>query len=608
MSADTPSARRSVLWLVLVLSWFLVFVAQAQAQSQKAFSPEDFKLARPRITQPIDDTVVVTVPGSRPVVLDRSTDLGRMDGSTKMPAMFLVLKSSPEQEHAIQTLLDQQQDKSTPDHHRWLRPDEFGAAFGVEQSDLQQITDWLTNHGFAIRDVARGRRSIMFSGTASQVEEAFHTEMHNYLVDGERHFSNSTDFSIPEALSPVVAGVVSLNDFKPKAHPPRKTPVQARPDAQHPHPAYSDEYGNHYITPGDFAIIYNTQPLLAGQAGSVGKIDGTGQTIGIVGLTDINPSDNATFRQIFLPTYNANDLNVVPFSTSNCSDPGLNLDYEVEADVDIQWSGAAAPGATIAYVPCDQLTTSAQYLVESNIASMISVSWLSCEPAMAQTYNTVSYNQFFANLWQQAAAQGVTVFVAAGDNGSAGCDEFRAPPWDVPRAFNGYAVNGFASTPYNVAVGGTMFNEGGNSSYWSSTNYSTPVSNLPFTSALSYIPETTWNESASLGLLAQIVAGSGGVSACYAKPPWQTGPGVPGSDPPVSLPFVAGCPNVTGQHRYLPDVSLSSALRLRRRLRVQHQLDLSSFYGRSWRHLSGFPCFRRRSGTCGPAVRPPGSG
>jgi subtilase family serine protease len=504
-----PSTTRLAICLVLALTWIQISVAPARAQT--AFVAGESTLARPRIKERIDDTVLVRIPSSKPRVLDRAVDQGQMDGSTKLGPLFLVLKSSPEQEHALQTLLDQQQDKSTPNYRRWLAPDEFGAAFGVEESDLQQISDWLTAHRFSVDNVAKGRRSIMFRGTAAQVEETFHTEMHNYLVDGERHVSNSTDISIPEALSPVVAGVVSLNDFKPKAHPPRKASVQARPDGQHPHPAYSDEYGNHYITPGDFAIIYNTQPLLAGQAGSVGKIDGTGQTIGIVGLTDINPSDSATFRQIFLPSYNANNVNVIPFSSSGCSDPGLDLDYEVEADLDIEWSGAAAPGATIAYVPCDQLTTSAQYLVESNIASMIGVSWLSCEPAMAQTYNTLSYNQFFADLWQQAAAQGITVFVAAGDSGSAACDAFGNLPL-TPLTSNGYAVNGFASTPHNVAVGGTMFNEGGNSSYWSTTNYSTAVSNLPFMSALSYIPEAVWNESSVLGAWAAILAGSGGVS------------------------------------------------------------------------------------------------
>ena len=558
MSADTRSTRKSVLWLVLVLTWFLVFVAQTQAQ--KPFSPEDFKLALPRIMERIDDAVLVRIPSTKPRVLDRAIDQGQMDGNTKLGPLFLVLKSSPEQEHALQTLLDQQQDKSTPNYHRWLTPDEFGAAFGVEESDLQQISDWLTAHRFSVDNVARGRRSIMFSGTAAEVEETFHTEMHNYLVLGKRHISNSTDISIPETVSSVVAGVASLNDFKPKARQTRGHSAELRLDSQRAQPTLTDGSGNHYVTPGDFAIIYGTQQLLAGQIGSFGNIDGNAQTIGIVGLSDINVNDNVTFRQIFLPSYNANNVNVIPFSNSNCNDPGfvntLTSDWEKEADTDIEWAGAVAPRATIAYVPCDQLTTAAEYLVQSNIASVMSMSAESCEANMAQEYNTQTYNQFFFDLWEQAAAQGVTVFVAAGDNGSAACDTFGD---NVSLASLGYAVNAFASTPYNVAVGGTMFNENGNSNYWSTTNYSTAISNLPFTSALSYIPERVWNESSVAGDVVNVLAGSGGVSACYPKPPWQMGPGVPTSDPPIPLPSIAGCPNVAGQHRYLPDVSLTAA-------------------------------------------------
>lgn len=174
----TPSTTKLTFYLVLALTWIQISVAPARAQT--AFVAGESTLARPRITEPIDDSVVVTIPGSRPRVLDRATDLGRMDGSTKMDPLILVLKSSPEQEHALQTLLDQQQDKRSPNYHRWLTPDEFGAAFGVEGSDLQKITEWLTNWGFAVRNVARGRRAITFSGNVSNVEQAFHIEMHSY--------------------------------------------------------------------------------------------------------------------------------------------------------------------------------------------------------------------------------------------------------------------------------------------------------------------------------------------------------------------------------------------------------------------------------------------
>jgi subtilase family serine protease len=254
-----PPTTKLAFWLVLVLTW--IQLAAAPARAQTVFDAGKSTLARPRIMEEIYDSVTVRIPDSTPRVLRNAVDQGPMEGSTKLGPMFLILKSSPEQEQALQTLLNEQQDKRSPNYHRWLTPDEFGAAFGVEESDLQQISDWLTNHGFTVNNVARGRRSVTFSGTAAQVEEALHTEIHNYLVDGERHFANSTDISIPEALAPVLIGVSSLDDFKPR---PPHSPVGVVTGGidNTPVPPLTATGGSHYMSPGDFSIIYNTQPLL----------------------------------------------------------------------------------------------------------------------------------------------------------------------------------------------------------------------------------------------------------------------------------------------------------------------------------------------------------
>jgi subtilase family serine protease len=532
-------------WVALALA--SIRVSAAPAQAQKAFSLKDFKLARPRITQPIDDSVVVRVAASRPRVLDRATDLGRMDGSTAIGPMFLVLKSSPEQEQALQTLLRQQQDKGSPNYHRWLTPEEFGTAFGAEESDIQQITDWLTNRGFTIRNIALGRRSVTFSGTAAQVEEAFHTEMHNYLVKGERHFSNSADISLPETLGPVVTGVSGLNDFKPRpAHTPIRPIARGIDEGQGSQPTLSAG-GNHYLAPGDFSIIYNTQPLL------LNNVDGSGVTIAIVGASgNIATSDPSIeqFRSIFLPNYNASNVNIIPPPSGyGCGAPLTNsVPWDEEAYLDLEWSGAVAPNATIDYVPSGNVACSAGYVVETNTAPIISMSVQACEAAWSSSYAYINV------LWEQAAAQGITVFVSAGDGGSAGCDDFSTESV----ASQGYAVNGLASTAFNVAVGGSEFNEGSSTGYWNPANSSTPGSNLALTSAAGYIPEKTWNESAAEGG-GGIWAGGGGISQCTPLPWWQTGPGVPQSDPVLLSVLNCGLPGVSGQHRYLPDVSLSAA-------------------------------------------------
>jgi len=573
LTAAVIVVRNSLLFAVTTVIGLL---AVAPAPAQVRLTPQGTILARPRITQPIDDSIVVRIAGSRPQILDQATDLGRMDGNMKLGPLVLVLRSSPEQEHAVQTLLDGQQDKSNPNYHRWLTPDEFGSAFGVEATDIQEITDWLTRHGFRVGNVGRGHRSIVFSGTAAQVEESFHTEMHSYSLDGQRHYSNRTDVSIPVSLGKIVVGVTSLNTFHPP-RPPHTSSHSANLSLRSPHfsdPPFADHStGQNYIAPGDFAVIYNTLPLLQGNTGSMGEIDGATQSIAIVGIAHVNSGDIQTFRQLFLPSYNASNTNVCYLDQSNqCGgpDPGPNVPnqgWETEAMLDVEWAGAVAPRATIEYVaspPAMGATSltpnfhqAAEYIIDGNIASVMSMSAQACEGDL-----TFADNQAFSALWMQAAAQGITVFVPAGDSGSAGCDEFGS---DVAVTSLGYAVNGFASTPYNVSVGGTQFDENGNdANYWSSASNSFATTyDLPYTSALRYIPENVWNESSFTSTTnSNIEAGGGGISSCYIKPSWQMGPGVPSQDPitPHDLSLHNNCSYDVGvQHRYLPDVSLTAA-------------------------------------------------
>ena len=127
---------------------------------------------------------------------------------------------------------------SSPHYHEWLTPQQFGERFGAGQQDLDVIANWLQDRGFRVNGVAEGRRSIEFSGTARQVEEAFQTEIHHYEVNGERHVANATDIAIPEALAPVVGGIVSLHDFPvhplyhrvaPAGQAPGFQPLRRRP-------------------------------------------------------------------------------------------------------------------------------------------------------------------------------------------------------------------------------------------------------------------------------------------------------------------------------------------------------------------------------------------
>lgn len=515
---------------------------------------------RPLITQPIDEARLTTLRGNTHPLARPEFDLGTAPASLPMQRMLLVLKRSPEQESALKKLLDDQQDKSSPNYHKWLTPEQFGQQYGPTDADIQTVTSWLQSHGFEV-GTTKGRTVLEFSGSASQVQEAFHTTIHKYLVNGEQHWANSSDPQIPTALAGAVAGIDSLHNFLRKAmNSLVGTYSEETKQLTSAEPNFTFSCGNgqvcYGVVPYDFAAIYDVLPLW--NAG----IDGTGQTIAIVGRTNINQSDATTFWSLFGLTVPQNKLTV----TLNGPDPGINSD-EGEADIDIQWSGAVAPKAAINFVTSQSTNTtdgvdlSAVYIVENNLAPVMSESYGACELGLG-----TAGNQFFSTLWAQAAAEGISVFVSSGDNGSAGCDYPGGP------AQYGLNVSGIASTAFNAAVGGTDFNQyKKESTYWNSTNNATTQQ-----SAKGYIPETTWNDSCTNALAVTLgygsnaeqacnnpqmiqagglnsIAGSGGPSSCvvntqgvvgsctsgYAKPSWQTGTGTQ-----------------TDQLRDLPDISL----------------------------------------------------
>ncbi len=448
-----------------------------------------------------------------------------------MDKMILVLDSGEDQKTALDELIAAQQDSSSPLYQTWLTPDEFAEQFGASQNDVDQVTMWLGSHGFQIDEVPAGRRSVVFSGTARMVEAAFHTTMREYRVNGELHHANASDPLIPEALAAVVKGAVTLHDF------PRKslhTEANAVPD-------FSGG-GSYYLGPADFATIYNLTPLYAS------GYDGTGQSIAIAGRTNINMSDVQMFRNYFgLPVNN-------PQIIVNGTNPGVNSDV-TEALLDVEWSGATAPKATIKFVvsastgSADGVDLSAQYIVSNNLAHVMSTSYGSCEVAMGLAERT-----FYSNLWQQAAAQGISTLISAGDSGAAGCDQS-----DESTGSYGRAINGLCSSIYSVCVGGTQFNDAANyGSYWLSSSNATTKG-----SAISYVPEIAWNQSASVSGGAGLWSTGGGASAYFTKPAWQAGPGVPADGkrdvPDVSLAAAAHDGYLVIQNGYLYVIGGTSA-------------------------------------------------
>ena len=474
-------------------------------------------VSQTQITSAVNNEQRTVLRGSTPALLAKSTETGRVSGGQNLGKMILMLAPSALQDQKAEKFVAALHDPASPSFHKWLTPSQFGQLFGVAESDAAQVQQWLQGRGLTVHEVSQSRRFIVFSGTAAQVEGAFSTQMHTYSYKNQNFISNSTDIQIPVALQSVVKGVVRLHSdpHAPNAFMGGKVSFKKSPGQ------FSFGDGSHYMTPADFAKIYNLQPLY--DAG----IDGTGQTIAIVGRSNIDPQDIRDFRSIMgLPE---NDPQVIV----NGDDPGQTFDDLPEATLDVTWSGAVAPMATIKFVVsqsnfADGVDVSAAYIVDHNVAPVMSTSYGSCEQSLGPV-GTAFYNA----LWQQAAAEGITSFVSAGDGGGAGCDSPGAGLYA-----SGLAVNGIASTPYNVAVGGTQFDDTDNpSAYWSDTN--DPVTGA---SALGYIPEKVWNESSSDPNYPLLWAGGGGVSTLYAKPDWQTAPGVPNDG-----------------KRDLPDLSLSAA-------------------------------------------------
>ncbi len=471
------------------------------------------------VTSAINEGQMVEVKRSVHPAARTEFDQGAAPDNLPLERMLLVLKRSPERQAALDQFLNEVQQPSSPSYHKFLTPQQFGEQFGAADSDIQVVRSWLQSHGFAVQPVAPGRSFLEFSGTARQVRRAFHTSIHQYNVNGVNHWANADTQQIPLALADAVAGISTLHNF---GATPQSSIIATQVS---PNPEFSTGSGSHYLAPRDYATIYNANPIYPG-------ITGAGVTIAVVGRTNINIQDVVSFRSLFgLP---ANPPNIIV----NGTDPGdLGGGEEAEAVLDTSWAGALATGATVDLVvsqttnTTDGVDLSELYIINNNLANVMTESFGSCEASIGQPQEIL-----IASNAQQAAAQGISYTVSAGDSGSAGCDNFNSET----SATGPISVNGLASTPYNIAVGGTQFNENGAPSvYWSSING-------PYdSSALSYIPEDVWNVNCTGSVCGSgsIVAGGGGASAYFSKPSWQTG--------------VAGIP--ADGARDLPDVSLTAA-------------------------------------------------
>ncbi len=525
----------------------LALIAPAPLAAQAISS-----LVTPRLTRPIDENSRVTLKGTVHPLASSANDRGAAPESMPLDRIQVVLKRSDAQESALKQLITDLHTPGSPSYHKWLTPDQFGKQFGPSDQDIATVEAWLQSKGFSITRLNPGRQTLEISGNVAQFREAFHTQIHKYMVEGQTHYANTTDPQIPAALAPVFGGFTSLNNFRGKNYVKVLGKATYDPRTDKATPLWTTGPGtpaidnNYVLAPGDFAVQYDLKPLYA--AG----INGSGQTIAIINDSNINIYLANQFRTLFgLPAnppqviIDGNDPGV-----DGINDPdGPNFD-SVEAYLDVEQAGAVAPNATVDLVIAADtnleygLLLAAEHAVYGNVAPVISMSFGLCEA------DNPSLNQAFATLWEQAAAQGITVMVSSGDSGSAACDG------GTYYAVNGQAVTGWGESAYNVSVGGTDF-------YYSSYNgstaaintqlgtyWNTTASNNSYTPSLkAVIPEQPWNDSQfgldifnilteSGGTVTSVAGGGGGASTCatlsssqacvpYPKPSWQKGAGVP---------------------------------------------------------------------------------
>jgi hypothetical protein len=538
----------------------VLIVAGATCTAHAATTTPGSTTATPLLTKAVNARQMTTLQGSVPARVATSTDSGPMGTTEVIPSMTLVMKRSSDQQKRFDAYLASLDNPASANYHKWLTAQQVGEQFGPSTKDIAAVKQWLGGQGLGVKSVSADGMLIRFSGSVGAVQQAFGTSMHRYRSEGKVHFANASEQKLPTDLVPVVRGVASLTDFFPKpqmrqAQPVRRNNKGAWVSAGTPTSDFNFVYqGTTFfdVVPADFATIYDVNPLWSQPT----PIRGAGQNVTVLERTNVLDADVTTFRQTFLPRNAAGVFaQVHPAGPAGCADPGTNGD-EGEAALDAEWAGAAAPDANITLASCaDTGADFGAFLAAENVLEqaappqILSLSYGECEIVST----AVGDNDVVTALWSTAAAEGITVFVSTGDAGVAGCDQNQAA------STFGIAVNGLSSTPYNVAVGGTDFDDYKKTSkYWLAGNGELGAS------AISYIPEQTWNDSCASAQLDAVLGykdpstacnsskgldflntagGSGGPSYLWSQPTWQQG--TAGLDQ-----------NVT---RATPDVSLFAA-------------------------------------------------
>lgn len=467
----------------------------------------------------------VPLVGNHPPQLDRFASAGLADPARPLTMALTLKLRNPA---TLDQLLAEQQDPSSPNYHQWLTPDEFATRFGPAAADLQTAENWLAAQGFTVTSADLARRTIAFTGTVAQASQAFDVAILS-LAGGDR-YGNADDPELPPQIAGMVESLRGLDNLhaaiplvrRSELRPAKTaassatpalqlaentdhTPVTATVVPSQPAPDYYvKSLGGNFFGPADFQTFYDETPLLKNGL----KGAGPAGCVGIIGDSDYLPSAIGSFNARFhLPPA------AIKKYLADGKSPGINND-ELETLLDLEWAHAAAPGSPLRYYlgnntlaggGANGLLDALSAAVTDNACPVISISYSFCGDS------TNFYSSTLDSMFSQAASQGQTVFVSAGDFGAAAI----VPNGSSCVAGTVRGVNEMAADPHVTAVGGTGFSP-------TYDNKGNDIGN---------VPEHVWNDYPRGG------ASGGGRSAIFSKPSYQTA-GTP-ADGTRDLPDVA---------------------------------------------------------------------
>ena len=488
-----------------------------------------------RVTRNVDARDMSTLARTHAGFLGHAITRQALDPAISIDHLQVIFKRTAERQAALNALMDSQHNPSSPQFRHWLTAKNYGESFGVADGDIEAVASWLNAEGFKINAVYPNRMQIDFSGNVGQVNHAFHINETRYtFVGGSTMVANDQDVSVPAALHSVIAGISGLSRLSSKTMGVNgvttrpNTPVPVQPQT------ITDPFSaSRVLVPNDLVTMYGMRTLRNN------GVVGTGTTVALVEAGGADSPTWSSFANLFnLSRYGGTLTSEQPQGPSSCA-AGDYTQGSMVSTVNAEWITAMAPGANVVLASCADSTPyddfSGIYAAATNLVNAESQpNIIDVDFSMSEVLAAQGDRLALDLLWEQADAEGISVFVPTGDAGPSQMVVMYGPP--------GLDINALAASTHVTAVGGTDLADKLDGT---TREYFAPAPSAVGGTALSYIPEIPWNQSCGNGVVAKhlgfnrvvgycnawlrgavtvlrtSVASGGGSSNWVAKPGWQ---------------------------------------------------------------------------------------